>query len=235
MNTTAPSRDPGIVNRRQHEIKRTILLVEDQEDLRRVLAKIFQARGFDVIEAPTRTSLNAVLHGLQPDVALIDLKLPDADGLEILSTLKQHWPDTECIVLTGHGSLDLAVESVKRGAFHFQMKPHNIGLYDLVEQAVLLKGQRKANPMSIDAAKPSIDGFTPIFHSAAMRAVTCIIERIAPSDVSVLITGESGTGKEVIADLIHARSLRSKGPFLKINCAALPRELIESELFGSVK
>jgi DNA-binding NtrC family response regulator len=179
--------------------------------------------------------LKVALSGPQPDVALIDLKLPDADGLDLLSALKAQWPDTEAIVLTGFGTLDYAVEATKRGAFHFQTKPHNDGIFNLVERALERKQQAQENSKLIDALKRMSGDSSPIFHAPAMKQIMRTIERIAPSDVSVLITGESGTGKEVVADMIHTLSKRDKGPFIKINCAALPRDLIESELFGSVK
>jgi DNA-binding NtrC family response regulator len=216
-------------------MKPKILLVDDQQELRVLLADSFKARGYEVLEASDGASLKAAFSGHQPDVSLLDLKLPDADGLELLTALKTQWPDTEAIVLTGFGSLDHAVEATKRGAFHFQTKPHNDGLFNLVERALERKQQSQENSKLIDALKRMSGDSSPIFHSPQMKAVMKTIERIAPSDVSVLITGESGTGKEVVADMIHTLSKRDKGPFIKINCAALPRELIESELFGSVK
>src|SRR5438552_1884886 len=216
-------------------MKHKILLVDDQEELRSLLAANFKARGYEVMEAADGTTVKSLFAGSQPDVVLLDLKLPDADGLDLLSTLKRQWPETEVIVLSGYGTLDSAVEATKRGAFHFQTKPHNEGLYSLVERALERKQQTQENSKLIDALKRISGDSSPIFQCAAMKAVMRTVERIAPSDVSVLVTGESGTGKEVVADLIHTLSPRSKGPFIKINCAALPRELIESELFGSVK
>lgn len=216
-------------------MKHKILLVDDQADLRALLAESFRTRGYDVIEAADGAGVNSAFDGPQPDVALIDLKLPDADGLELLSAVKSRWPDTEAIILTGYATLDYAVEATKRGAFHFQTKPHNEGLYNLVERAIERKQQSHENSKLIDALKRMSGDTSPIFHSPQMKQVMRTIERIAPSDVSILITGESGTGKEVVADLIHTLSRRDKEPFIKINCAALPRELIESELFGSMK
>jgi DNA-binding NtrC family response regulator len=216
-------------------MKHKILLVDDQEELRSVLSDSFRVRGYEVIEAADAAGLKACLTGPQPDVVLLDFKLPDADGLDLIPLIKKEWPETESIVLTGHGTLDLAVEATKRGAFHFQTKPHNDGLYNLVERALERKQQSQENCKLIDALKQISGDSSPVFQCPQMKGVMRTIERIAPSDVSVLITGESGTGKEVVADLIHTLSRRNKGPFIKINCAALPRELIESELFGSVK
>ena len=216
-------------------MKNKVLLVDDQQELRSILAESFRARGYEVMEASDGASLRAAFPGQQPEVALLDLKLPDADGLELLSALKTNWPDTEVIVLTGFGTLDHAVEATKRGAFHFQTKPHNDGIFNLVERALERKQQSQQNNKLIDAIKRLSGDNAPIFQSSQMKTVMKLVERIAPSDVSVLITGESGTGKEVVADMIHTLSKRDKGPFIKINCAALPRDLIESELFGSVK
>src|SRR5438309_18162 len=216
-------------------MKHKILLVDDQEEIRSLLSDSFRVRGYDVMEAADAAGLKAALAGPQPDVVLLDFKLPDADGLDLIPLIKREWPETESIVLTGHGTLDLAVEATKRGAFHFQTKPHNEGLYNLVERALERKQASQENCKLIDALKQISGDSSPIFQCPQMKAVMRTIERIAPNDVSVLITGESGTGKEVVADLIHTLSRRNKGPFIKINCAALPRELIESELFGSVK
>jgi two-component system response regulator HydG len=219
----------------RQSMKHKILLVDDQAELRSLLAENFKARGYEILEAADGAGAKSLFTGPQPDAVLLDLKLPDADGLDVLSAIKRNWPETEVIVLSGYGTLDAAVEATKRGAFHFQTKPHNEGLYSLVERALERKDQDVKTSKLIDALKRISGDSSPIFQCPAMKAVMRTVERIAPSDVSVLVTGESGTGKEVVADLIHTLSPRNKGPFIKINCAALPRELIESELFGSVK
>jgi len=216
-------------------MKHKILLVDDQAELRSLLAENFRTRGYEILEAADGAGAKSLFTGPQPDAVLLDLKLHDADGLDVLSAIKRNWPETEVIVLSGYGTLDAAVEATKRGAFHFQTKPHNEGLYSLVERALERKDQDVKTTKLIDALKRISGDSSPIFQCPAMKAVMRTVERVAPSDVSVLVTGESGTGKEVVADLIHTLSPRNKGPFIKINCAALPRELIESELFGSVK
>jgi DNA-binding NtrC family response regulator len=216
-------------------MKHKILLVDDQAEVRDLLTESLKSRSYEVSEVSDGAGLKSALTGSQPDVVLLDLKLPDADGLDLLSEIKRSWPETEVIVLSGFGSLESAVEATKRGAFHFVTKPYNEALYTLIERALDRKISTQENKDLISTLKRISGDASPIFHSAAMRSVMRTIERIAPSDVSVLITGESGTGKEVIADLLHTLSPRSKSPFIKINCAALPRELIESELFGSVK
>jgi DNA-binding NtrC family response regulator len=162
--------------------------------------------------------------------------LPDADGIDLLPQIKKQWPDTEVIVLTGNATFEAAVEATKRGAYHFINKPFDPqGLLVTVERALEHKAQNEENSTLRKALTTMSGVSSPVFQSSAMQTVVRTVERVAPSDVSILITGESGSGKEVIADLIHAMSPRSKGKIIKINCAALPRELIESELFGSVK
>jgi len=212
------------------------MVVDDEEDVRTLLSDILAKSSYAVTEVPDGAALREAFGGPQPDVLLLDLKLPDADGLALLPQIKRQWPDTEVIVLTGNATLDAAVEATKRGAYHFQQKPFdNKSVLVTVERALEYKQQQEEKSALREAISKISCGASPVFHSAVMKTVVRTVERIAPSDVSVLITGESGTGKEVVADLIHTLSPRSNGPFIKINCAALPRELIESELFGSVK
>ena len=161
-------------------MKNKVLLVDDQQELRSLLAESFRARGYEVMEASDGASLRAAFPGQQPDVALLDLKLPDADGLELLTALKANWPDTEVIVLTGFGTLDHAVEATKRGAFHFQTKPHNDGIFNLVERALERKQQSQQNNKLIDTIKRLSGDNAPIFQSSQMKTVMKTIERIAP-------------------------------------------------------
>ena len=216
-------------------MKGKVLIVDDQADLRTLLTMVLE-KEFSVSEAGSGAELQKAFGGDQPDVILLDVKLPDVDGLELLPQIKKRWADTEVIVLTGYGSVDMAVKAIQRGASNFISKPfENEKLLVDVKCAVERRQQSQENTLLRRALETVSGTVSPIFGSAVMQNVVRTIERIAPSDANVLITGESGTGKEVIADLLHARSGRSKGRIIKINCAALPRELIESELFGSVK
>ena len=216
-------------------MKGNILLVDDAAEIRELLATILRGN-YEVTEADSGAALKLAFQEPQPDVVLLDIKLPDADGLDLLPQIKKQWPDTEVIVLTGNATFDAAVEATKRGAYHFLNKPFDPQtLLVTVERALEHKQQNEENSTLRRALSTMSGGSTPIFQSLVMQTVVRTVERVAPSDVSILITGESGTGKEVIADLIHALSPRSKGKIIKINCAALPRELIESELFGSVR
>ena len=216
-------------------MKGNILIVDDAIDIRELLASILRT-AYQVAQADSGAALKQTFSELQPDVVLLDIKLPDADGLDLLPQIKKQWPETEVIVLTGNATFDAAVEATKRGAYHFLNKPFDTqGLLVTVERALEHKQQNEENSTLRRALSTMSGGSTPVFQSLVMHTVVRTVERVAPSDVSILITGESGTGKEVIADLIHALSPRNKGKIIKINCAALPRELIESELFGSVK
>ena len=206
-------------------MKATILVVDDEVEVRELLNQILQRAGYQVHQVKDGATLKEAFDRIQPDVVLLDYKLPDATGLDLLPLIKKEWPEAEVVMLTGHASYDVAVEAIKRGAFHFQEKPfEQEGLLNLVKRALEIRSLREA-----------VSTASAIFQCEAMKTVVRTVRRVAPSDVSILITGESGTGKEVIADLIHTSSTRAAGPLIKINCAALPRELIESELFGSVK
>jgi DNA-binding NtrC family response regulator len=216
-------------------MKAKILVVDDDVDLRILLVSVLEDY-YDVVQANNGAALQKAFSQPPPDVVLLDVVLPDADGLALLPQIKKRWPDTEVIVLTGHGTISMAVEAGRGGAYNFLAKPfENQKLLADVKCALERKEQNAENNTLRRALETMSGTASPIFRSAAMQDVVRTVERIAPSDVTILITGESGTGKEVIADLIHALSPRSKNKIIKINCAALPRELIESELFGSVK
>jgi DNA-binding NtrC family response regulator len=213
-----------------------IMVVDDEQGIRSLLATVLKNANYEVAEAETATALREAFTGPQPEVILLDLKLEDADGMELLPIIKKQWPQTEVIILTGHATIDAAVAATKLGAYDFQKKPFDHkSLLIAVERAIEHKQLTEQTSSLRQALSAMSGGGSPIFQSPAMKSVVKTVERVAPSEVSIFITGESGTGKEVVADLVHALSPRSKGPFIKINCAALPRELIESELFGSVK
>jgi DNA-binding NtrC family response regulator len=216
-------------------MKSKILVVDDENDLRQLLAAVL-GEHYDVSQAGSGATLKKLFPQPAPDVVLLDVKLPDADGLDLLTQIKRRWPDTEVILLSGYGTMSMAIEAGRRGAYTFLTKPfENEKLLADVKCAIERKEQNAEN-LTLRRALETMSGTaSPIFKSPAMQDVVRTVERVAPSDVTVLITGESGSGKEVIADLLHTLSPRNKNKIIKINCAALPRELIESELFGSVK
>ena len=216
-------------------MKGKILLVDDEQPIRSLLGHVL-GREYQVEEADSGAALQKAFSESQPDVIVLDVRLQDANGLELLPLIKKRWADTEVIMLTGQGTMEMALEAGRLGAYNFLSKPfENEKLLADVRCAIDRKQQKQENSALRRALETISGNISPVFRSPAMQEAVRTVERIAPSDVTVLITGESGTGKEVIADLIHAMSQRSKGRIIKINCAALPRELIESELFGSVK
>jgi DNA-binding NtrC family response regulator len=222
-------------------MKGKVLIVDDDAGVRHLLTSVLE-EDYQVMEVSSGAALQKALSQDAPDVVLLDVVLKDANGIELLPQIKKRWPESEVIVLTGAPTDDeavsWAVEAIKRGAFNFLRKSGDFDVEKLcadVKCAIDRKQQSEESTALRRALETMSGTASPIFRSAVMQEVVHTVERIAPSDVTILITGESGTGKEVIADLIHTLSQRSKGRIIKINCAALPRELIESELFGSVK
>jgi DNA-binding NtrC family response regulator len=217
-------------------MKTRVMVVDDTEGIRDLVGQILRSCGYEPMPKATAAELVASFEHEQPDVVFLDLGLPDGDGMELLPKIKKQWPDTEVVMLTGNATFENAVEATKLGAYSFMPKPfEQKTLLHTIERALDHRRlNREANSLR-EVVVNTGGGTTRIFQSPAMKAIVRTVERVAPSDVSILITGESGTGKEVIADLIHNLSPHNKGPLIKINCAALPRELIESELFGSVK
>ena len=214
-----------------------ILVIDDERAIRNTLKEILEFEGYHVEVAENgRIGLDRALEGAY-DLIFTDIKMPEMDGLEFLRSYRegiaQHGEEAPVVVITGHGSVDSAVDALKGGAFDFIQKPldlnrllvttkHALDHKLLVQETkVLRKKVGKRNQM--------------IGESAAIERVRAIIDKVAPTEARVLITGSNGTGKEVVAHLIYENSNRSKGPLVEVNCAAIPSELIESELFGHMK
>ncbi|HVD95156.1 MAG TPA: sigma-54 dependent transcriptional regulator [Candidatus Limnocylindria bacterium] len=222
---------------------RHVVIIDDERPVLMTLEALLKRHGYQVDTAPTATQGLKLLKSKTPTLVLLDLRLPDADGLEMLDRIKSELPEVQVIILTAHDSLHNAIESIKRGAYHFISKPYAPEeLLSLVEKALekqfLLreaeelreKTEQLEKRLEIAEARP-----TPIFKSKPMQEIDELINAMAPSDANVLIVGESGVGKEVIANTIHARSRRAGEPMVKLNCAAFPQTMIEGELFGYVK
>jgi DNA-binding NtrC family response regulator len=214
-----------------------ILVVDDTAEIRALVRVILAEDGYEILEAESGAAVTKLLEtGPVPDVVLLDLRLPDAEGLDLLPPIKREWPKTEVLIMTGYATIEAAVTATKLGAYGFQEKPFDPAALSLnVARALEHKSLREQTSNLRHALSAMSGGAAPVFQSNSMKAVVRMAEKVANSDVPVFIVGESGTGKEVIADLIHNLSPRASEPFIKVNCAALPRELIESELFGSVK
>ena len=220
-----------------------VLIIDDERPVLMTLEALLKRHGYQVETAPTAAQGLKVLKSKSPTLVLLDLRLPDADGLEMLDRIKIELPEVQVIILTAHDSLHNAIESIKRGAYHFISKPYAPEeLLSLVEKALekqfllreakelRVKTEQLEKRLEIAEARP-----TPIFKSKPMQEIEELIDAMAPSDANVLIVGESGVGKEVIANAIHSRSRRAGQPVVKLNCAAFPQTMIEGELFGYVK
>lgn len=214
--------------------RKTILLVEDTPSLARLYQQYLEKEDLDITSAGTGKEALAILDKSPPDVLLLDLRLPDMDGLEILKEIKSQDMPTEVVVITAHGSVNVAVDAMRAGAYDFLVKPFNAErLLVTVQNAVKHRSLSAIVETIKGSARDSYFGF--IGSSLAMQAVYRTIDAAATSKATVFITGESGTGKEVAAEAIHRQSPRNGGPFIAINCGAIPKDLMESEIFGHVK
>src|SRR5256885_6481932 len=213
-----------------------ILVVDDEPTMADSVRKHFSDEGYSVDTAATGAEGIERFDQGGHHLAICDLQLPDMDGLEVMRHMKDARPTTEVIVVTGYGSVQRAVDATKAGAFYFVEKPFDFEeLQPLVDKA-LERRELVAEAVSMRRQLSTrAEYFNIIGSSKQMQTIYETIESVAKSDANVLIVGESGTGKELIANAIHYNSLRAKKPFIKVNCAALPKELIESELFGHTK
>ena len=210
-----------------------ILVVDDEPSVTDALQMILVELGHIVESAKTVSEATALLKGSPYDLVFTDLRLPDASGIDLLADIKNDTPDTQVILMTAHGSLDVTIEAIKRGAFYYIEKPFTPNQVTmLVERALQFEAIKRENRSLKSALMGEGDDFGIIGRHPKMRQIHAIIRTAAPSDASVLIEGESGTGKELVASAFHFQSPRAKNPLTRINCAAIPHELIESELFG---
>jgi DNA-binding NtrC family response regulator len=208
-------------------------VIDDEPSIRDALRFALTELGHQVDSAKNGTEAKELLKGSPYDVVFTDLRLPDASGIDLLALIKSDTPNTEVIVMTAHGSLDITIEAIKRGAFYYIEKPFTPDhVRALIERALQFEAIKRENRSLKTALTGDGDDFGIIGRHAKMRQIHAIIRTAAPSDASVLIEGESGTGKELIAAAFHFQSPRAELPFTRINCAAIPHELIESELFG---
>jgi two-component system nitrogen regulation response regulator NtrX len=213
--------------------KQLVLVVDDESDIRSSLRMILEYEGYAFSEASSGEDALKRLETDRPDAVLLDIKMPRMDGLEILARIKQSDPGLPVVVISGHGTIATAVEATRLGAFDFMEKPLErervlLAVRNALESGRLARENR-------DLKLTFEERFKLIGTSEAMKAVADHIALAAPTTASVLVTGESGTGKELVARAIHRNSARSGKAFVKVNCAAIPEELIESELFGHDK
>jgi len=211
--------------------KETILIIDDEQNIRRTLKDILDDEGYAVLtEAKGRDGLG-VLSEEPVDLVLLDIRLAEENGLDILRAIREKHPDVEVVMISGHGTIETAVEAVRLGAYDFLEKPLSLERVRLAVLRALEKSRlRRELEKRARGDRPPLLG-----QGRAVQAMRKLISQVAPTDSKVLISGESGTGKELVAREIHLASGRKDGPFVEVNCAAIPQELIESELFGSEK
>jgi DNA-binding NtrC family response regulator len=212
-----------------------VLLIEDEEPIRRVLSRILseENENYQVTEAVDGKEGLKILGSKQFDLVLCDIKMPKMDGIEVLQKSNEKNMHVPFIMLTGHGNVETAVEAMKLGAYDFISKPPDLNrLLTSVRNALENKSLRTEN---IKLKSRVAQKYVIIGESPQIQSVREMISKVAPTDARVLITGENGTGKELVAHQLHEQSDRSKENFIEVNCAAIPSELIESELFGHAK
>lgn len=212
-----------------------ILIIEDEAAIRRVLSKIIseENRSYDVTEAEDGLEGLELVSKMDYDLILCDIKMPKMDGVEVLQKMKSIAPEIPVIMISGHGDLDIAVQTMRMGAFDYISKPPDLNRLLTAVRNALDKNQLSSENKLLK--KKIRKGYEIIGESKAIVAIQEMIEKVAPTEARVLITGPNGTGKELVAHGLHAKSIRSKASMIEVNCAAIPAELIESELFGHVK
>jgi len=212
-----------------------VLLIDDERAIRRALKEILEFEGCLVTEAENGAQALQHLQDQTFDLLFSDVKMPQMDGIELLDAIQSQGIDTPIIMISGHGTVENAVACIKKGAFDFIEKP-----LDLNRILVLLRQVKDRNALvqetkQLKQVVKKMKGSSIIGESPAIVEIKAMIEKVAPSDARVLVTGSNGTGKELVARSLHQLSERSKMPFIEVNCAAIPAELIESELFGHEK
>ncbi|MBK8192598.1 MAG: sigma-54-dependent Fis family transcriptional regulator [Lewinellaceae bacterium] len=212
-----------------------ILIVDDEMPIRRTLRDILEFEEYDVDEASDGLDCVSKVQKDKFDVIIMDIKMPKMDGIEALERLQILAPEIPVIMVSGHGTIDTAVEAVKKGAFDFISKPPDLNRMLITVRNALERADLVNTTQILRKQVKSSKGVNMIGESAPILEIKRMLEKVAPTESRVLITGQNGTGKELVARWIHEKSNRADGPMVEVNCAAIPAELIESELFGHKK
>jgi nitrogen regulation protein NR(I) len=211
--------------------RKQVLIVDDEPNLRKILSAQLTRDGYDVLAAEDGDQGLQLLREHHIDLVITDLKMPKVDGMTLLRRALEEEPELPVVIVTAHGTIDTAVEALKSGAFDFVTKPFDKDeVRQIVSKALKTRELRGTDATSTSTGKAARFGI--IGNSAGITELYAILERVADTPTTVLVTGESGTGKELVARALHEHSGRKDKPFIKVNCAAIPKELIESELFG---
>lgn len=210
-----------------------ILIVEDEANIRRVLRKVLadEDKTLTISEAEDGVEAISVISKSKFDLILCDIKMPKKDGIEVLTYAQEHSPETPVVMISGHGDLETAVQAMRTGAYDYIAKPPDLNhLLQTVRAALNVQTKPKKS-----AAKRTPKKYTMVGESKAIKTIHHMIDKVAPTMARVLIQGPNGSGKELVARALHHKSIRADAPFVEVNCAAIPTELIESELFGHMK
>lgn len=211
----------------------TILVIDDEPGIRQVLTDILQDEGYQVVSAEDGQEGLARLQQTVVDLVILDVWLPKMGGIEVLEIIRKDYPEVEVIVISGHANIDMAVKAIKLGAFDMMEKPLSMDkILTQVRNALEMEALRRENRK----LKQTLGASTEMLgETAQIKQIRELVQQAGPTNATVFITGENGTGKELVARLVHEQSKRRKGPFVAVNCAAIPENLIESELFGHEK
>jgi two-component system, NtrC family, nitrogen regulation response regulator NtrX len=212
-----------------------ILIADDERAIRRALREIFEFEGYSVDEVENGEEALVAIRKKEYDAIFCDIKMPHVDGMEVQAQIKLEGINVPMIMISGHGTVETAVQAIKNGAFDFIEKPLDLNRLLITLRNVKERGQLLSETVHLKTTIRKFKGTSIIGESASIKAILAMIEKVAPSDARVLITGQNGSGKELVARALHDNSNRSKASFIEVNCAAIPSELIESELFGHEK
>ena len=213
-----------------------ILIVDDEPNIRQGLAEALQDQGYEIEQAASGEAALELLKTKPFDLVLVDLVMEEMDGIEVLREINRQWPQTEVVIITAHGTIETAVKALKEGAYDYLTKPINVKRFrSYVHNILRAQELQEENRLLREQLRTEQEYSQIIGRSEKLLTILEMIEQLAPTDVNILIEGESGTGKELVAHAIHQKSGRGQKPFVSVNCGALPKELIGSELFGHEK
>ncbi len=212
-----------------------VLIIDDERPIRNSLREILEYEKLKISEATNAEEALEILENKKFDLVLCDIKMPGMDGIELLSIINEKTPELPVIMISGHGNVETAVDALKKGAYDFIEKPIDLNRLLVTVRNALDRASLVQETKTLRKKLPQSKESPIIGKSAQIEHVTDMIEKVAPTDARVFITGPNGTGKELVAHQIHKQSPRAKAPFIEVNCAAIPSELIESELFGHEK
>jgi DNA-binding NtrC family response regulator len=216
--------------------KPRILIADDEPNIRQGLAEALEDQGYEIEQAPSGEAALTLLESAPFDLVLVDLVMEEMDGIQVLQEINRQWPQTEVVIITAHGTIETAVKALKEGAYDYLTKPINVKRFrSYVHNILYTRELEEENRRLREKLRAEQEYSQIVGRSEKLMTILEMIDQLAPTDVTILIEGESGTGKELVAQAMHRKSGRGQEPFISVNCGALPRELIGSELFGHEK